>query len=159
MPRLNCMIKNIIFILMLISPASAVFADANGNARLYTFGLTICQASADLISGYAVWLGDVTKKVNDDNVLYPEKFNTNRKLLKELNEKSKDNLYSNLQKSQSSSRASAEIEGLIGEIHGLVSSRAEILGSSEPGMSRIYYQRSLNTFCAEEMASIYKRLP
>ena len=138
---------------------SESFADAEGNARLYNFGITSCQASAKLVSGYAEWLGNLKKSVNEDIALHPENLTVDLKLLKDNNEKSKDILYGTFAKVHDALRANSEIKGLVKDLSDLVTGQAEALALNEPGMSRTYYQRSLDGFCSETMASIYSKLP
>ena len=145
--------------LILSSAGSSSFADAEGNARLYNFGITSCQASAKLASGYSEWLGNLKKIVLDDNALHPEKSADNLKILVEKNEKSKDILYENFSKINNALRASSDIKGLIKDLSDLLTVQAETVALNEPGMSRTYYQRSLDRFCSETMASIYSKLP
>lgn len=152
------MLKKIILTLILTTPISSAFANAEANGRLFTYTLTVCQSTAAYVSAYAVWLGDFTKLVNDDIKLHPENSIEGRRLLKERNEKSKDKLYEEFQNINSRSRASADLKGLARDLQGLVSTQAEILGSTEPGMSRTYYQRSLDGFCSEAATSIYQNL-
>ena len=151
--------KKIALALTLFLSGSASFADAEGNARLYNFGITSCQASAKLVSGYAEWLGNLKKLVNEDIALHPENLAADLKLLKDNNEKSKDILYGNFAKVNDALRASSDIKGLVKDLSDLLTGQAEALALNEPGMSRTYYQRSLDGFCSETMASIYSKLP
>jgi cell shape-determining protein MreC len=151
-------LKKIVLTLIFTTPISSAFANAEANERLFTYSLTACQSIAALVSGYAVWLGDFTKLVNDDIKLHPENSAKDRRLLKEANEKSKDKLYEGFQEINLRFRASADIKGLTSDLQGLVSTQAEMLGSTEPGMSRTYYQRSLDGFCSEAAVSIYQNL-
>lgn len=151
--------KRLFITLIFVFAGTKSFADAEANARLYNFGITSCQASAKLASGYAEWLGNLKKLVDDDVTIHPEKSGFNHKLLTDNNEKSKDVLYGNFAKINDALRASADIRGLVKDLSDVVTLQAEWLGLNEPGKTRAYYQRSLDGFCSETMTSIYSKLP
>jgi len=151
--------KKILLTLILIAAAASSFADAEANARLYSFGLTSCQATAKFVSGYSEWLGNLKKIVDQDIKLHPENSVASNQILRGKNEKSKDILYEQLEKVNAGLRGSSDVKGLAKDLGDLVMRQAEILAIGEPGMSRAYYQRSLDAFCTESMLSILSKLP
>lgn len=143
-------------LLVLIESLSKLaFADAEGNARLFTASMQMCEATSMLTSEYAAWLGNLKKLVDADNEVHPENIKKNHQILVEKNEMSKDIYYEGLTKANNSLRGSSDIKGIVKSINSIVMKKAESLALSEPGKSRTYYQRSLDEFCSEAMLKIY----
>lgn len=125
------------------------FADDRANTEALSFGLDMCGATAKLVSGYAFWFGGAQQITNSDNVTHPENIGLNSKRLYQLNEKSKDNIYEQINNSVNSQNITAQVKSYLKTMGDLLIAKADEDAVSNPGMSRTYYERNLKAYCFE----------
>ena len=118
------------------------------------FGLNNCEATSKILSGYAKWLGDLRKAVDDDRILHPENYESNQSQLAISNEGSKDLLFKQLRGVANNLSGSNDMKGLVKDIQNLLMLKAEAIANSQPGMSKIYYERMLSSSCSEVISAI-----
>ena len=132
--------------ILAITQSCCAFAFKNMNAESVSYGLTQCDATSQFVSGYAFWLGGAQKIVNDEKVSRPELDSYNKSKLAELNNKARDDLYQTVRKTTGSLN-SYELQSFAREMGELLIDKSGEIAVENPGMSKIYYARSLNEFC------------
>jgi hypothetical protein len=138
--------------IFILSPC--LFAGSQDNAQAYALGVKMCEASAKLISGYAKWLSEARAWMDEQRAASPEKSQEIMQQFKVANEKSKDSLYEKTRIVFSNLRSNGDTIGLAKDINDLVMARAEVIGFSEPNMSRTYFQRNLESYCSEQIINL-----